>query len=217
MKNILFVMFVCLALAGCTGTEPRSGDTVAVADAALAEAADDLKPAPEFILASLAGGDLNSEDLKGKVIVVDFWATWCQPCIEEIPNFNALHYEQDDNVVMLGITVESGTFDDVEPYIAELGIEYPVVMGNEDVVAGFGGLIGFPTTFVVSPDWKIYKRYIGQKPDKKELIEQDIIDLTAEVPARQRFTLKNEVIVPVIDESETSPAEVSETPGDPTS
>ncbi len=196
MKNILFVTIVCLALTGCTVTAPGSGDAAAVADAALIEAADALKPAPEFILASLAGGELNSEDLKGKVVVVDFWATWCQPCIEEIPNFNTLHHEQSDNLVMLAITVESGSFDDVEPYIDELGIEYPVVMGDEDVVSGFGGLLGFPTTFVVTPDWKIYKRYLGQKADKKELIEQDIIDLTAETEA---------------------PAQAEETTSDPTS
>ena len=193
MKNILLVTFVCLALTGCTGTDPGSVGAAAVGDAALVEAADALKPAPEFILASLAGGELNSEDLKGKVVVVDFWATWCQPCIEEIPNFNTLHHEQSDNLVMLAITVESGSFDDVEPYIDELGIEYPVVMGDEDVVSGFGGLLGFPTTFVVTPDWKIYKRYLGQKADKKELIEQDIIDLTAETeaPAQAEETTSN--------------------------
>ena len=178
MKNTLFVTFLCLALAGCTGTETGVGNATGTGDAA--SAADALKTAPEFDLASLAGGTLNAADLKGKILVVDFWATWCQPCIAEIPNFNTLHHEQmDNNVVMLGITVESGSFDDVEPYIDELGIEYPVVMGTENVVAGFGGLLGFPTTFVVTPDWKIYKKYLGQKVDKKELIEQDIIDLTA--------------------------------------
>ncbi len=176
MKRLLFLSVLSLAVVACGTSQPVAGTDPT--GAAVAEPEPELKSAPEFDLASFAGGTINSEDLKGKVLVVDFWATWCKPCIEEIPNFNALDAEQsDDRVVMLGITVESGSYDDVEPYITELGIEYPVVMGNEDVVTGFGGLIGFPTTFVVSPDWKIYQRYLGMKADKKERIEQDILDL----------------------------------------
>lgn len=175
MKKIL-LLTLALSLAGCTFTMPEA-TTDDPSDSSAGPTAN-LQSAPEFELASLAGGTLTSEDLKGKVLVVDFWATWCKPCIEEIPNFNALHSEQgEDRFAMLGITVESGSFEDVEPYIERLGIDYPVVMGDDDVVRGFGGLIGFPTTFVVSPDWKIYKKYLGSKTNKKELIEQDVADL----------------------------------------
>ncbi len=177
MKNILLLTLFSVSLAACTFEMPESAlDGSAPAGGPGSTA--NLQSAPDFDLASLAGGTLNSEELKGKVLVVDFWATWCSPCIEEIPNFNTLHVEQDsDKFAMLGITVESGSFEDVEPFIERLGIEYPVVMGDEEVVTGFGGLIGFPTTFVVSPDWKIYKKYLGMKTGKKELIEQDVIDL----------------------------------------
>ena len=176
MKRLAFLSVLSLALVACGAAEP--GAMTDATGALAAESEPELKTAPEFDLASFAGGTINSEDLKGKVLVVDFWATWCKPCIEEIPNFNALDEEQsDDRVVMLGITVESGSYEDVEPYITEFGIEYPVVMGNEEVVTGFGGLIGFPTTIVVSPDWKIYEKYLGAKVDKKEQIEQDILEL----------------------------------------
>lgn len=122
---------------------------------------------------------VKSEDLMGKVVVVDFWAVWCAPCIEEIPNYNLLHNEQDsDEFAILGITVESGPIDDVRPYLAEFGMEYPVVMGQEEVSKAFGGINAFPMTFVISPDWKIFKRYIGQfPPDKKEQIERDVYEL----------------------------------------
>ena len=177
MKNILLLTLLSVSLAACTFEMPETALDAASASGGAGSTAN-LQSAPEFDLASFAGGTLNSEELKGKVLVIDFWATWCKPCIEEIPNFNTMNAEQDsDKFVMLGITVESGSFEDVEPYIERFGIEYPVVMGDEDVVSGFGGLIGFPTTFVVSPDWKIYKKYLGMKTGKKELIEQDVIDL----------------------------------------
>jgi thiol-disulfide isomerase/thioredoxin len=183
MKRVLFLSLVAFSLHACTTPETDTATDAAVEVAvAASDAADDLMTAPAFDLASLRGGRLNSEDLQGKVLVVDFWATWCQPCIQEIPNYNTLNAEQDsDKFVMVGVTVESGSFEDVEPYLEELGIEYPLVMGDDDVVAGFGGLIGFPTTFVVSPDWKIYKKYLGMQPDKKEKIEQDILELTGAV------------------------------------
>ena len=138
-------------------------------------------PAPEFDLVDVSGGRMKSTDIKGKVAVIDVWATWCAPCILEIPNFNELHAEYEGKgVQMLGITVESGTLDEIKPKVAQFEMKYPVVVGDEKVVEGFGGQIGFPTTYVVTKDWKIYKKYLGMRSNKRELIENDIEKLLSQ-------------------------------------
>lgn len=175
MKNILF-----LTLAGVGGIGLAACTTeVAVDESATVEteaAPVELKAAPDFDLDAFPSGTVNSDDLRGKIVIVDFWATWCGPCIKEIPDLNAIMAEHDpDKVAVLGITIQSGSKEDVAPFLEDFGIEYPVVMGDEAVENGFGGIIGYPTKFIVSPDWKIYKKYMGN--DKKDDIEQDIRDL----------------------------------------
>jgi len=168
-------LLIALSLAGCTAnpgataTEPKPSAQKSAA--------------PDFELENVAGGTLKSNDLKGKVTVVDFWATWCEPCISEIPNYNALHQSYaDKGVEILGVTVESGKLNDIKPKVEELQMKYPVVVGNDKVIDGFGGLIGFPTTFIVDKDWHVYKKYLGMTRNKKELIEKDLQKLIAEGP-----------------------------------
>jgi len=140
-------------------------------------------PAPDFDLENIAGGRTKAADLKGKILVVDIWATWCEPCIAEIPRFNQLSDEYKDKAVqVVGITVES-PYDHIKPKVQETGIKYLVLVGNDAVVDGFGGLVGFPTTYVVTKDWKIYKKYMGALPDKDKRIKKDIEKLLAAEPA----------------------------------
>jgi thiol-disulfide isomerase/thioredoxin len=173
MKTLAVALTFALVLFGCN-SRPR-GLTPEQA------VSSPKGPAPEFELVNVAGGKMKSADFKGKVTVVDFWATWCQPCIAEIPNFNKLHEERDGKgVQMLAITVESGSLEDIKPKVAEFKMKYPVLVGNDAVVEGFGGLIGFPTTFIVDKNWKIYKRYMGMSSNKKDQIAKDIDKLLAE-------------------------------------
>src|SRR5262245_25210052 len=140
-------------------------------------------PAPDFELENVAGGKTKAADLKGKVLVVDFWATWCEPCLVEIPKFNKMSDEfKGKDVAVVGITVES-PHDDIRPKVKEIGMKYTVLVGNDAVVDGFGGLIGFPTTLVVTKDWKIYKKYMGALPDKDARIKKDIEKLLAQETA----------------------------------
>lgn len=169
MKKIAFALVVALASFGCKARQPDRISEKA--------AAQPKGPAPEFELENIAGGKTKAADLRGKVSVIDFWATWCEPCIAEIPKFNQLQ-QQYPNIQVIGITVMS-PHESIKPKVDETGMKYTVLVGNDDVADGFGGLIGFPTTFVVTKEWKIYKKYLGALPNKQDRIKKDIETLLA--------------------------------------
>ncbi len=142
-----------------------------------------LQPVPAFDLESVDGNRFTSKAFEGKVVLVDFWATWCQPCIEEIPRWNELYTRyQGKGLVVVGMTIRSGWASDIKPDATKLKIAYPVVVGNEDVEKGFGGIWGFPTTFLINRKGQIYKKYTGTYPQKQTQMEADIQKLLAEKP-----------------------------------
>jgi thiol-disulfide isomerase/thioredoxin len=171
MKKLLLVLAASALLVGCVNTSKSN------------VARKPLKPlqdAPEFQLRNVRGGDpINSKDFKGKVVVVDFWATWCVPCKAEIPEFNEIRARyKDRGVEFLGVTFDSGSsIDDVQPYLQDLAIQYPVGMATDAIDVGFGGHTGYPTTFLVGKDWKVYRKIFGAPKGTIENLQKDIADL----------------------------------------
>ena len=123
---------------------------------------------------------MTSEDLKGKVAVVDLWATWCRPCLEDIPIYNQLYDAfKGQDVAIVGIAVYSPRRD-IPSKVRQFGIKYQVLIGDDQALEAFGRIQAFPTVFVISKEGKIYKRYVGAVPKKTETIKRDIEHLLAE-------------------------------------
>lgn len=129
--------------------------------------------APDFTLTDLEGNEVSLSDFKGKVIIIDFWATWCGPCKMEIPSFIKLQEDYQDDVVILGVSLDQGGPKAVVPFAKKMNINYPIVYGDGSVVQAYGGIRGIPTTFVVDRDFNIQRKYVGYTDHK--VFEKDIL------------------------------------------
>lgn len=118
--------------------------------------------APDFSLKSVDGKIVKLSDYKGKVIILDFWATWCPPCRKGIPDLISIQKEFKNDVVIIGISLDSDkTIKDVPGFIKQYGINYPIVYGDEKVVTSYGGIQAIPTAFVIDKKGYIADQHIG--------------------------------------------------------
>ena len=126
-----------------------------------------------FTLKDMHGVDVNLESFRGKVILLNFWATWCGPCRAEIPSLVELQEQYKDDLVVLGLSVDD-TAEKLLPYAAEFKMNYPVLVGNgrEDVQEAFGPLFGIPVSVIIGRDGIIAKKHSGIAT--KEQIEREI-------------------------------------------
>jgi thiol-disulfide isomerase/thioredoxin len=132
------------------------------------------KPAPlHFTLKDMDGADVQLASFKGKVIVLNFWATWCGPCKAEIPSLVELQTEYRDDLVVLGFSVDD-TPDKMKPYAAQYKINYPLLVGNgrDDVQDAYGPLWGIPVSVIIDREGNIAKKHSGIA--SKEQFEQEI-------------------------------------------
>jgi len=124
------------------------------------------KPAPAFTLKDISNNTMSLKDFKGKVCIVNFWATWCGPCRVEIPTFIALHKQYaDKGFSMIGISVDNGP-EVVETYAKENKVNYPMLMANKDVRASYGGVQAVPSTFVIDKKGIIRFTQLGVPGDQ---------------------------------------------------
>lgn len=130
--------------------------------------------APEFELPTSDGKKLKLSSLKGKVVIIDFWATWCPPCRKGVPDLVELKKKYGKKgFEIVGISLDGPqTKSEVVPFIKNYGINYPVVYGNEAVTISYGGVQSIPTAFIIDKEGKIVATYVGLRP--KEVYEEQI-------------------------------------------
>ncbi|MFC1621477.1 peroxiredoxin family protein [Candidatus Omnitrophota bacterium] len=134
------------------------------------------RPAPDFALSDIDGNETTLTDFKGNVVILDFWATWCPPCRAEIPHFIELQDEYGDKgLEIIGVSLDWNAERVLGGFAEDNGINYTLLMGNDDVTDLYGGIISIPTTFVIDRDGGIRKRYIGYK--EKAVFERDVKEL----------------------------------------
>ena len=160
MRRLLFsVLCVTLLFAAC-GPAPKSSEA---------------KVAPAFDLPDLNGGRVSLASLEGKVLVVDFWATWCGPCIKEIPEYAEFwRKNQTRGVEVLGVVMESGSPDEILDFVREYRIPYRQLLGDDEIASEFGVNQGLPTTFVIDGEGVIRSKILGSPPTKFEKLQETV-------------------------------------------
>jgi thiol-disulfide isomerase/thioredoxin len=159
---LLVMLIVTTNFSACNSGAANSKPTVS----------NELKPnEPVVTFRNLEGQDVPLASLKGKVVIVNFWATWCEPCRVEIPWMIGFQQKYaDKGFTIVGVAMDDEGKSVVAPYVQttkfdvdgqSMTMNYPIVLGNDDIAGKFGGLLGFPTTIVISRDGRVQKRYIG--------------------------------------------------------
>ncbi len=129
------------------------------------------KPAPEWTLPSLGGGEISLADYRGQIVVLNIWATWCAPCIEEMPALvRAQERFRDSGVQFVGLSIDEGGFDAVQPFVDRFNITYPIVLDDGVAADSYEGNTGVPTTYLINRKGQIWQ-YMPGVLDMGELVE----------------------------------------------
>jgi peroxiredoxin len=159
-------------LAGCSSS-PRA------VNAASVKPDKERKVAPNFTLKDADGKVVHLADYKGKVVLLDFWATWCSPCKVEIPWFMDMQRKSKDRgLEVLAVAMDDEGWEVVKPFVAKMGVNYRILAGNDATAQAYGGVDALPTTFLIDRTGKIAAVHVGlaSKKDFEDGIEQLLKD-----------------------------------------
>ena len=210
-----------VSAAACSkGTAPPEGTPVeSNGEAVVVQLLKDPAPLADFTLTDLNGRTISSADLRGKVVLVNFWATWCPPCRAEIPDLIKLQDKYRDQLVVLGISEDEVPPDEVKAFVAEQKMNYPVAMTTPALAKIFRGVSALPTTFVIGRDGKLEQRHTGMlNAEQTELEAQVLTGLNQNAriervddPARARLeNAAQATSIPGVDLAKLTPAKRTE-------
>jgi peroxiredoxin len=131
------------------------------------------KAAPDFALQSIDGNTVHLSDFRGKAVLLNFWATWCEPCKIEMPWFVDLQKQYGpDGLQVVGVAMDDASPQDIAKFAKDMGVNYPILIGKEAVGTAYGGVQFLPSTFYIGRDGKVIAKIFGLK--SKSEIEADI-------------------------------------------
>lgn len=134
---------------------------------------NDLKVVPEAKFLDLDGSSIALSNFKGKVVLINFWGTWCEPCLKEIPELVTLsHRYRERGFLVVGIAVDSGQPEDIRLFMGQHQMDYPILIGDLNIVKSRFHVIGFPTSLLIDRKGTIRKRYFG--PQTEKVFKKDV-------------------------------------------
>jgi thiol-disulfide isomerase/thioredoxin len=154
LRQLLPALLLPLAAAAMFGAGPQENQHVI-------RFVSNPDPAPDFQLKSIDGKPLNLADARGKVVFLNFWATWCGPCRLEIPDLVDLQNRYSDRLQIIGLDVDDDDAAEIQKYVDENGINYPVAITPADLRTQFGGIPALPTSFVVDTAGRVVQKHVG--------------------------------------------------------
>ncbi len=137
-------------------------------------------PAPDFTLKSISGKNLKLSEFAGNVVLINFWASWCGPCLQEMPLLNAIHKKYEPlGFTVLGINVEEQS-DKARAFLAERGVDFPILLDNKNEVSKLYDLVAMPTTVVVDRDGNMRFLHKGYSPGDEAQYSKMVKELVRE-------------------------------------
>lgn len=121
-------------------------------------------PAPPFLVPDLDGNMVSTADWHGKVVLLNFWATWCAPCREEVPELIELQARYKDRLQIVAASMDEGPPSRVAEFARQFGINYSIVMASPEMIDEYGGVPALPTCFVISPEGRVVQKHVGLYP-----------------------------------------------------
>ncbi len=171
------LLALALLVAGCGGM-PEEAPVEPLPDVEAPAPAAAPAPDLELTLPLMDGGTFRTSDYRGRVVLLNFWATWCPPCREEIPDLIALHEAlKDRGFEVVGIAMDLDP-EVVPPFVEEFAIPYPIAYGTQETTQQIGGVLGLPVSLLIGPDGQLAGRFVGLFPvdEVRPFIEEMLAD-----------------------------------------
>lgn len=177
IKIVILFLYISMALtfAACINQESNQFNPIENSIFTQDTNLPNLAAAPDFTLDSMDGEPFTLSEQKGKIVVLNIWATWCPPCRDEIPDFIDIQNEMKEDVLFLGVSLDEEGWDVVRPFAEEFEINYPLVVDDGTVTENYGPIMGIPMSFVINRDGDV--EYVIPGMIRREVLQPALEEL----------------------------------------